>query len=98
MSVDEIAAAVALQKIGKDFGQIAHMLGVHINAIKAQLDAPYLEMCRENARKMREHRMRAAYIAARNFRLRPDTRDVTGIICGDPVFERSALAEKLRRA
>jgi hypothetical protein len=96
MGEDEVIAAKVLQRTGKSFSEIAKILGVHVNTIRAELDTDYFAMCHRNMAKLRERKMNAAFYSAKKRHL-ADTRDHTAVICGDPIYERSALYQVQQR-
>lgn len=61
----------------------------HENARKGEFPVLMFPSRKWNQAKTAEYDARLAEVP-------PDHRDLTGIICGDPVFERSALAQKRR--
>lgn len=92
MSDDQIQAANYLKKLGKGFGEIASILGLHVNTIKAGIDKTYWRTLHDNVARTRERRQ-ARDIDQFRRRYVEDRRDLTAALMGDPPLERSALVQ-----
>lgn len=90
MSEDEVAAALALRKLGRSYGEVARTLGVHINTLRSHIDYDYWQLCHANMEKMRLRNLRLSLRKARAVDSL-ENRDLTARFFGDPPYERSAL-------
>ena len=82
--------------IARELGITAHMLRRQVDPEYVRLNDLRLQRQRERYRKVQSGELRRAPDDADAIRLpdEPDTRDLTGRLCGDPLPGRSALAQR----
>ncbi len=114
LSSGQVALIEQLRTDGWSLAALCREFKVSRNTVKSAIDpafkAKYLAGTRERDRRRRQEESRhkswvvagarptdAEFRAAQRL-IPPDTRDLTARICGDPIFQRSALFAKLQAA
>ena len=92
MTPDDAAAVRALSSRGKDWREIAKVLDLHPNAVRAQVDPEYRARCAASASYWRTQREIADRVKRQQMRDVVSGRDLTASLLGDPEPSRSALA------
>lgn len=106
MQPNQIEEARRMRESGQSWRAIGRAFGVRECTVMAALDPIYAERRRQMMRDWRAKNGRSltCFDAYRPERVDPrkippiprDTRDLTAFICGDPIFERSALYRKMQ--
>jgi hypothetical protein len=103
----------AMRADGMTWTAIAEVLKVGVGNLRFAMDPEFVDRANANRRERRRHTIREHHeqfknVKPMNFRIEdprdvrgewapPDTRDLTGRIFGDPIFERSALGRMKQR-
>lgn len=103
MTEEEIATIRELRAGGMSWKKIGRQMGYSADTVRRNVDDEFRKRTNAMSQRRREFDYRPsveiketlrADAAARLALIPPDTRTITGRICGDPLFERSALYAK----
>lgn len=102
MEASLIAAGKELRALGRSWSSVEKQLGVGVEWLRRRLDPGYSDKSNhESSARLCDHRVNGRWereleTGLRNIVILADTRNYTQRFCGDPIFERSALFQKMK--